>query len=72
MRLNAEVPALEIYEGFRNTLIDKTTERTSRPELRETIKEGSFSSLTINSGLPVAARDFERLSSTECAQRRTS
>jgi len=37
MRVKAEAPALEIYDGFRNTLIGKSTDRTSRPELRRAL-----------------------------------
>jgi recombinase-like zinc beta ribbon protein len=37
MRLKAEDPALEIYNDFRNILVDKSTDRSSRPELRRVV-----------------------------------
>jgi hypothetical protein len=37
MRVKAEAPALEIYDGYRNTLIEKSTDGTSRPELRRAL-----------------------------------
>jgi len=36
MRLKSEVPALEIYDGFRNTL-NQSADRTSRPELQRAV-----------------------------------
>jgi hypothetical protein len=37
MRLKAEAPALETYDGFRNILVDKSTDRTSRSEFRRVV-----------------------------------
>ena len=37
MRLKAEAPALETYDDFRNILVDKSTDKTSRSELRRAL-----------------------------------
>ena len=37
MRLKAEAPALEIYESFRETLANKSNDKSHRPELRRVL-----------------------------------